>query len=184
MNHGYRCGQALLMLLITCIVCGCASNKSRDGTDALDLSIVYVGMPRSNFEDLVGKNIEQSQTREHIFYTYKYDRGYIGCLASGRCQEANRTAERWLAVGTLGISEIGTWYEVNKCQVGYLRARYGPEGRLINIRILAPEPYKGGTYLWNKSEPWYPCREVYNHPQPLTLPDAVMDKDVSSKSPE
>ena len=190
MNHGSRCGQALLMLLIACIVCGCASNKSRDGADALDLSSVYVGMPRSNFEDLVGKPIEQSQTREHILNTYKYDRGYIGCLASGRCLEAknSKTAETLLLIGTLGLSGIGAWYEVNKCQVGYLRARYGPEGRLINIRILAPEPYKGGTYLWNKEEydpePWYPCREVYNHPQPLTVPGAAMDNGVSSKTPE
>lgn len=90
-------------------------------------------------------------------------------------------------IGTLGLGEIGTWYEVNKCQVGYPRARYGPEEMPIDIRILAPEPYKGGTYLWNKEEydpePWYPCREVYNHPQPLTIPDAVMDNDVSSKTP-
>ena len=190
MNHGYRCGHALLMLLIVCIVCGCASNQGRDGTAASDLSNVYVGMPRSNFEDLVGKPIDQSETREHILATYKYDRGYIGCMASGRCQgvQSSKTTETLFAIGTLGLSELGTWYEISKCQVGYLGARFGPEDRLIKIRTLSPEPYIGSTYLWNKEqhdpEPWYPCREVYYHPQPLTIPDAVMDNDVSSNTTE
>ena len=184
-NRGRSCGQVLLMLLVACVASGCASNTSRDGIDALNLSSVYVGMPRSNFEELVGEPIEQSQTREHVLHTYKYDRGYIGCIASGRCEEAkdSKTADTLLLIGTLGLSGLGTWYEVNKCQIGYLRARYGYGDKLININILAPEPYKGGTYLWDKEEydpePWYPCREVYNHPKPSTVPAAVMDNRAS-----
>ena len=190
MNHGRRCGRALLILLIGFIASGCASNTSRDGIAAVDLSSVYVGMPRSNFEELVGGPVDHSQTRYHILDTYKYDRGYIGCMASGRCLEANnsKTAETLVLIGTFGLSGLGSWFEVNKCQVGHLRARYGPEERLINIRILAPEQYKGGTSLWEKvdydPEPWYPCREIYNHPQPLTVPAAVMDNDVSSATPQ
>jgi hypothetical protein len=189
MNHGRRCGQAGLILLIGYIASGCASNPGRDGVAAVDLSSVYVGMPRANFEDLVGGPIEKSQTRYHILDTYKYERGYTGCLASGRCLEANnsKTADTLLLVGTFGLSGLGTWFEVKKCQVGYLRARYGPEERLINIRLLAPEPFKGGTSLWEKKvldpEPWYPCREIYNHPQPLTIPAAVLDNTVSSETP-
>ena len=81
-----------------------------------------------------------------------------------------------------------SWYEINKCQVGYLDAKYGPDSRLINLRILDPDAYKGRPYLWNKEEydpePWYPCREIYHHPKPLTIPAAVMDNDVFSKAPE
>ena len=188
MNHGRLCRQALLMLLIACIASGCATNASRDGIQALDLSSVHVGMPRAKFEELVGGPIDQSRTRYHFLDTYKYDRGYTGCLASGRCLAADnsKTAETLVLIGTFGLSGLGTWYEVNKCQVGYLRARYGDDERLINIRLLAPEQYKGGTSLWEKvdydPEPWYPCREIYNHPQPLTIPAAVIDKDVYSNS--
>ena len=188
MNPDFRCGHALLMLLIIFIASGCASNKYRDGAEASDLSGVYVGMPRTNFEDLVGKPIEQSETREQILATYEYDRGYIGCKAAGRCLEVpTKTTEVLVAIGTLGFSEANIWYDVHKCQLGYLGVRYGPEGRLINIRVLPPEPFKGGTYLWDKEQPepkpWYPCREIYYHPQPLTAPDAVLDKDISSASP-
>jgi hypothetical protein len=48
-NHGRRCGQALLILLIGYIAGGCATNASRDGIAAVDLSSVYVGMPLSYF---------------------------------------------------------------------------------------------------------------------------------------
>ena len=187
--HGRRCWRALLILMIASIASGCASNPGRDGIAAADLSSVYVGMPRSNFEELVGRPVDHSQTRYHILDTYKYDRGYTGCLASGRCTKAenSKTAETLVLIGTFGLSGLGTWYEVNKCQVGHLRVRYGPEERLINIRILPPEQYKGGTSLWEKvdydPEPWYPCREIYNHPQPLTLPAVVMDKDVYTTTP-
>jgi hypothetical protein len=180
-NRGRRCCQVLLVLLAAGVASGCATNASRDGIDALNLSSVYVGMPRSNFEELVGEPIEQSQTREHVFHTYKYDRGYTGCFESGRCQEAenSKTAETLLLIGTLGLSGLSTWYEVNKCQIGYLSASFGYGDKLVNINILAPEPFKGGTYLWDKEqydpEPWYPCREVYNNPKPSTIPAAVLN---------
>ena len=117
-NHGRRCGRALLILLIGCIASGCATNASRDGIAAVDLSSVYVGMPRSNFEELVGGPVDHSQTRYHILDTYKYDRGYIGCMASGRCLEANnsKTAETLVLIGISAGGRLAQWNRRTGCE--------------------------------------------------------------------
>ena len=174
------------MLLVTFVVSGCAIDRVRYGTKATDFSDVYAGMARSDFENLVGPLVEQSKADEYLFATYEYDRGYIGCVASGRCQEVTPGVRAWsiaseafATIGTAGGFEWVTWYEIKECQTGFVRVRYGPDGRLVGIRLLAPEPYKNGTYLWDrdirKPSLGRPCREVYYHPLPSTIPDAVLE---------
>ena len=183
------------LILFGFVLSGCSIDPVWDGVAPTDLSNVYAGMLRTEFESLTGRPIEKSEVRDCVIATYEYDRGYIGCVASGLCQEPSQGGKAFryfgLAFGslaTLGAFPWSMWYEVNDCQTGYLRASYGPDGRLIKIRLLDPEPYKSGTYLWDKDlrKPWLgrPCREVYYHPHPSTIPNAVLEDNISSESPE
>ena len=164
---------------------GCSLNGA---VDATDFSGVYVGMFRSDFEKLTGRPIELSEFGDCVEATYEYDRGYVGCVASGRCRELSAGEEAFgyvsYAAGTImtaGAIPWMVWYETNDCQTGYLRTCYGSDNRLISIKLLDPRPYKDGTYLWDKDlrKPWLrmPCRHVYTYPQPCTIPPEVLDKD-------
>jgi TPR repeat protein len=175
----------LILFGFVFVLSGCAIDPVWDGVAATDFSNVYAGMLRTEFESLTGRPIEKSEVRDCVIATYEYDRGYIGCVASGRCQEPSQGGKAFryygLAFGSLataGALPWSMWHEVNDCQTGYLGVRYGPDGRLINIRLLDPEPYKGGTYFWDKDirKPWLgsPCREVYYHPRPSTIPEGII----------
>jgi hypothetical protein len=187
-------GKAIYLLLLIFGVSGCASDLIRHGVGPTDFTSVYSGMPRSNFEDLVGHPIKLSETHENVTAIYEYDRGYIGCLASGRCQELTqgvyiwgRVSEVLFSIVTLGLLPYGAWYEINECQTGFLMANYKQGDQLISISLLDPDPYIN-AYLWEKDirKPWLnnPCREIYFHPRPLTIPKSILDKSSFPKNSE
>lgn len=181
---------ASLFIFIFCIY-GCAT-YIRHGVAATDFTSVYFGIPRTDFENIVGRIVEESNVEQNVFVIYEYDRGYVGCVASGRCKEASPAAEVGVQaidlMFTAGMAGALRWHEIKDCQTGFLRARYGLNEKLIEIELLPPEPYKTGTYLWEKDirKPWLnkPCREVYYHPREITIPDAVMSNGVCSEVPE
>lgn len=186
---GYWKTRASLFIFIYCIS-GCVT-YIRHGVDSTDFSDVYYGMPRSEFENIVGRLVVQRNVEDNVLVIYEYDRGYIGCVASGRCKEASPAAEAGAQAIDLmfaaGMAGALRWHEIKECQIGFLRAKYGLNEKLIEIQLLPPEPYKAGTYLWEKDirKPWLnnPCREVYYHPREITIPDTVLTDSVCSEVP-
>lgn len=170
--------RVFALLFLTCAVAlsgasGCATKRKFHGLPATDLSGLDYGMQRLSAESITGDAVKEFRCNAGTIVSYRYDRGWVGCLEEGSCEpetEArSQTAEIVIAPFTLGLYSLMEPECAKPCQQGILELFFDRDDRLIGAREL---PTDRDDFCWRaRTEK---CARFYQYRRPPTISESLV----------